>query len=69
LHRAFDRGLVAINPDDYTVMISKRLTEPVTSTYSIRQFEGQKIKRPNNEKYNPTAENLQRHLERFTENF
>lgn len=69
LHRAFDRGLVAINPDGYRVMVSKRLAEPVTSTYSICQFEGKKIKRPDNEKYHPGKDNLYRHLERFAENF
>lgn len=69
LHRAFDRGLVAINPDGYRVMVSKRFTEPVTSIYSICQFEGKEINRPANEKYHPGKDNLYRHLERFAGNF
>lgn len=69
LHRAFDRGLVAIDPDQYTVMVSKRLSEPVTSTYSICQFEGQEIQLPENSKFRPAQENLHQHLERFSENF
>ncbi len=69
LHRAFDRGLVAIDPDNYTVMVSKRLSEPVTSTYSIKQFDGQEIYRPNNMKYHPGADNLVCHLVRFADHF
>lgn len=69
LHRAFDRGLIAVDPDRLTVMVSHRLTEPVESVYSIRQFEGQEIRRPANRWWWPSAENLSRHLERFQDNF
>jgi len=69
LHRAFDRGLIAINPDNYCVIVSSRMTEPVTSTYSIRQFEGQEIKLPKNERYRPGKDNLFSHLKRFSGNF
>ncbi|WP_168433010.1 HNH endonuclease [Pontiella sulfatireligans] len=69
LHRAFDRGLIAINPDTYRVIVSTRMTEPVTSTYSIQQFQGLEINLPKSEKYHPSKENLTAHLERFVGNF
>lgn len=69
LHRAFDRGLIAINPDNYRVLVSDRMTEPVTSSYSIRQFEGLQMKLPANERYFPGIENLASHIKRFAENF
>ena len=69
LHRAFDRGLIAINPDNYRVMVSHRMTEPVASAYSIRQFEGREINLPQEHRYRPRPENLSSHLERFADNF
>ncbi|VGO19151.1 HNH endonuclease [Pontiella sulfatireligans] len=69
LHRAFDRGLVAIDPESFTVLVSKRLSEPVTSTYSIGQFDGQQIQLPADRRYFPGQKNLQEHLLRFAENF
>jgi len=38
LHRAFDRGLIAIS-DDYRVVVSDAFVED-ESSYSIRQFAG-----------------------------
>ena len=69
LHRAFDRGLIAIDPSDYRVLVSSRMAEPVPSAYSIRQFEGQGIRRPEDERYHPSRESLNEHLKRFAENF
>jgi putative restriction endonuclease len=69
LHRAFDRGLVAIEPENYTVIVSDRLSEPVESVYSIRQFHGRKIKCPSDRRWWPARDNLANHMERFTENF
>jgi len=69
LHRAFDRGLVAVEPDHFTVLVSDRLSEPVESVYSIRQFHGREIERPSDERYWPARDNLAGHLERFSENF
>lgn len=69
LHRAFDRGLIAINPDKYTVLVSGRLSEPATSSYSILQFAGQEISRPEDHRWWPSRNNLAKHLERFSENF
>jgi putative restriction endonuclease len=59
LHRAFDRGLIAIN-ENFKVIVSKIFTESSTN-YSIREFEGQKIKLPLNLKYFPSIENLHKH--------
>ncbi|MDZ8118735.1 HNH endonuclease [Pontiella agarivorans] len=69
LHRAFDRGLIAINPENYRVIVSTRMTQPVTSTYSIRQFQGLEIKLPQNKNHRPNPQNLARHLKRFADNF
>jgi len=69
LHRAFDRGLIAIDPNSFKVMISKHLHEPIQSPYSIRQFRGLKILLPQKEQYFPKPENFQNHLERFRANF
>lgn len=69
LHRAFDRGLIAIDPDSYRVRVSTRMTEPATSTYSIQQFQGQEIQLPQNKNHRPSRENLAQHLERFAGNF
>jgi len=69
LHRAFDRGLVAIDPDRFTVLISKHLSEPIESVYSIRQFAGQEIRCPENSQYHPRSENLRQHLLRYADNF
>ncbi len=44
LHRAFDRGLIAID-NNYKVVVSKTFKEEVTN-YSIRIFEGQEIMLP-----------------------
>jgi putative restriction endonuclease len=69
LHRAFDRGLIAVDPDRHTVMVSKFIFEPVPSVYSIRQFDGKSIAHPQDERWWPRKENLAYHLGRFACNF
>ncbi len=69
LHRAFDRGLVAIDPGNYSVIVSSRLSEPVESVYSIQQFSGRQIQLPDDSRYFPGWDNLQDHLTRYSENF
>jgi len=69
LHRAFDRGLIAIDPGSYTVMVSNSFTEETKSAYSILQFKGLTIRRPGDERFYPGRENLALHLERFAGNF
>lgn len=62
LHRAFDRGLIAISPD-YRVLVSSAFTENDTP-YGIRQFDGKPIALPRNEAQWPLPENLKWHRER-----
>jgi putative restriction endonuclease len=57
LHRAFDRGLIAID-ENYKVIISDKFNENSESKYSITQFEGTQILLPKNKKYYPNIENL-----------
>jgi putative restriction endonuclease len=59
LHRAFDRGLLTINPN-YMVQISTRISEE-DSPYSLLQFNGLKIQLPENDQYCPLVENLAWH--------
>ena len=61
LHRAFDRGLIAIDTD-YKVLVSSSFIEGSDSTYSIKQFEGSQIFLPRNDKYRPSSESLNWHL-------
>jgi len=60
MHRAFDRGLITIDTD-YKVRVSDRFIEEAPSPYSIKQFAGKRILLPNDEKYHPNRENLERH--------
>lgn len=56
LHRAFDRGLIAIT-DDYRVMVSSSFIED-SANYSIRTFNDAKILLPKSERYFPKKENM-----------
>ena len=56
LHRAFDRGLIAID-DDYSVMVSTSFREEETR-YSIKTFESKTIKLPSVKNYYPLIENF-----------
>lgn len=59
LHRAFDRGLVTINPQ-YIIRISPTLKED-NSSFTISQFEGHRILLPENAKNYPSPESLSWH--------
>ena len=56
LHRAFDRGLVAIS-DDYRVLV-KPFHEVNNNAYSIKQFEGKRVLLPKEKAYHPLTANL-----------
>jgi putative restriction endonuclease len=58
LHRAFDRGLISIDPD-FVVSVSESFIEE--GAYSILQYSGRKIELPNERKYWPRQENLEWH--------
>lgn len=59
LHRAFDRGLIAVD-ENYKVVVSKLFKEDV-SNYSIRAFEGKEINLPSMKDYYPLRENFRWH--------
>jgi putative restriction endonuclease len=59
LHRAFDRGLIAIN-DNYQLIVSTAMKEN-DSPYSIKQFVGKQLLLPSSEVFNPSFENLNWH--------
>ncbi len=62
LHRAFDRGLIAID-ENYKVII-KAFTEN-NAAYSIKQFEGKVILLPAAKDFYPSQINLTLHRNRF----
>lgn len=61
LHRAFDSGYISIS-DDYRVLVKPRreLAEPEVP-YSIRQYEGQSIRLPQDKAFYPDRDTLARH--------
>jgi len=59
LHRAFDRGLIAVD-ENYKVVVSNTFMEVETS-YSIRSFEGKDIQLPKMKSYYPLMENFEWH--------
>jgi putative restriction endonuclease len=61
LHRAFDRGLIAID-NDYKVVISKIFKE-TESNYSICKFAGEKILLPKDKVFYPSKTNLEWHIQ------
>jgi putative restriction endonuclease len=63
LHRAFDRGLIAIT-DDYRVRIKADLQES-GAAFMLQAFAGSKLHLPDNHKYHPDPANLRWHRERF----
>lgn len=63
IHRAFDRKIITIN-NDYIVRVSPTVIES-ESAYSLKQFDGQKIMLPNNEKYHPSTASLSWHNSQF----
>jgi putative restriction endonuclease len=59
LHRAFDRGLIAID-ENYKVVISKVFTENMNH-FSLNQFSGKRIFLPENKKHYPDSNNFNWH--------
>jgi putative restriction endonuclease len=66
LHRAFDRGLIAID-SDYKVRVSGIFHE-VSSNYSIKSFDGQRILLPIDKNFFPFSENLDWHVKNIFRN-
>lgn len=61
MHRAFDRGLLAIN-SDYTIQVSDYIYEAADHPYSLGRFKGRKIRLPENSSYLPSQANFEWHL-------
>jgi putative restriction endonuclease len=61
LHRAFDRGLIAVD-ENYRVVVSGAFREDETS-YSLGAFDGKEIKLPMKENYFPLKGNFEWHRE------
>ncbi len=64
LHRAYDRGLIFIN-ENYELEVNNNFVENEDSSYNIKQYEGKKIRLPDNPKYQPKVENLMKHKAMF----
>ncbi|WP_026997747.1 HNH endonuclease [Flectobacillus major] len=62
LHRAFDRGVIAIN-DHYEIILSKSFKENRDSDYSFYKLEGKKVNLPEQTEYHPSLENFAWHRE------
>ncbi|MEA5260292.1 HNH endonuclease [Arcicella aquatica] len=60
LHRAFDRGLIAIN-DHYEIILSKSFKENKESDYSFHKLEGKTILLPQQLDYQSSLENFAWH--------
>lgn len=58
IHSLFDRGLVGVEPDDYSVVISD-----VLSNSSYSDYEQMRIRLPKEKKNRPSADALWQHLE------
>lgn len=65
LHRAFDRGLISID-NNYKVIMSKGFSEINKSSYSLKQFDGEKILLPTNIKHYPSLKSLNHHRNKFS---
>lgn len=64
LHRAFDRGLIAIS-DDYSVLVKSTFIENTTSVFNLCQFNGKKILLPHKKEHFPSLENIRYHRKKF----
>ena len=64
IHRAFDRGMLAIF-DDYTILIHKNVRDH-SSGQGLMNYQGQAIILPNDEKFYPSLGRLQEHCNRFS---
>ncbi len=60
LHRAFDRGVIAIN-DNYEVVLSHNFVENDSSEYSFSKMRGKVISLPKDEDYKPSLDSFSWH--------
>jgi putative restriction endonuclease len=62
MHRAFDRGLVSINPD-YCILVSKHVHEDEDHPYGFRNFAGKEVILPEKSIHYPDQDALAWHRE------
>jgi putative restriction endonuclease len=62
LHRAFDRGIIGVNPD-YSVRISRYITEDEAIAYSLNKLKGVKLHLPIAKTHHPAIDNFIWHLD------
>ncbi|WP_207503686.1 HNH endonuclease [Telluribacter humicola] len=60
LHRAFDRGMIAVD-ENHRVLVSKHFTESTDASYSIKKLGGTSILLPEESRFHPLPENLEWH--------
>ncbi len=60
LDRAFDKGIVSVRAEDFTLLVSDKLKDQKTIDY-LSQFKGEKISLPKNSQIWPDKLNLQYH--------
>ncbi len=59
-HWAFDKGWFSIN-DDFTILVKDDLREDAPNNKPMQQFNGDRIRLPDRERYYPRLEALQWH--------
>lgn len=64
LHRAFDRGLICIS-ENYKVLVNQNFVE-TNSPFNIKQFDGVRLRLPDQKEFWPALENIKRHREDFS---
>lgn len=64
IHRAFDRGMLAIS-DDYTILIHKNVRD-YSPVNGLSQFQHKEIYLPKDEQFYPSLSRLQEHRFRFS---
>ncbi len=60
LHRAFDRGLLAVD-NEFKIIVSTQFAEDVTNNYGLKMLENKPIQSPFGEIHNPLKENFEWH--------
>ncbi|NGM71683.1 HNH endonuclease [Sphingobacterium sp. SGL-16] len=60
VHRAFDRGLIAVN-DNYQILVSKAIKDNLDHPYSFSQLEKRQLILPQHDQHYPSLENLAWH--------
>lgn len=71
LDRSFDQGFFTVNPTDYRVIVSKKITDPKTKSYLL-DYEGKQITLPDSSKWKdckPNKEMLEYHNDMVFESF